>query len=121
MRINEQWFQYADDQVLRNTPVQVQEPARNAPDTQVDDPSSGDEVRSPSESLTEPTQQDPPGSPTSAQKAPFSFAEARLLQSHVEAMVSPTRNTTSLVSESPSVPGLESKVLDAILDNSAEI
>ena len=102
--VNEEWFQYADDQISRITPVQVQEPARNAPDTQVDDPSSGDEIRSPSESPTEPTRQEPAGSPTSAHKAPFSLAEAILLQSHVEAIVSPTRNTTSLVPESQSVP-----------------
>ena len=69
--VNEGWFQSADDQISRIPPAHGQEPARDAPDTQVDDPSSGEELRSPSGSRTELTQRDPPGSPTSAHKTPF--------------------------------------------------
>ena len=61
------------------------------------------------------------GGLTSIHKAPFSFAEARLLNSHGEAFVYPTRNITSLASEPHSIPGLELKERDITIANLAEI
>ena len=117
--VNEGWFQVANDQTSR-IPLSRTERACDA-SAQAYDHSSGEVFRSPFESHTELTQRGPHGGLTSIHKAPFSFAEARLLNSHGEAFVYPTRNIKSLAPEPLSIPGLELKERDITLANLAEI
>ena len=124
--VNEQWFQPLDaqhpsDPLTRGNEVDSlrahgQELALGAPATQVDDLSvSGDEeLRSPSESPMKSTQGDPPERKTASLKAPpYSFAKARIAQSHVAAVVSPIQvSTTRDEAEPGSGPAREPKERD---------
>ena len=94
---------------------------RDAPITQRDDPSSGEEPRTPSEEPSEPIQMEPHDIHESAPDVPLSLAKARmhwkqlncsravLLHSHEEAVVSPTKNTASLVAQPSQIPYEEDK------------
>ena len=107
--VKEVWFQVADELLPRIPPARGQGSAREAPVTQIDDHSSGEDPLTPSEDPSEPTQMEPPGRHESAPEAPLSLAKARLLHSHVEAVVTPTKNTLSLVAQPSPSPCEENK------------
>ena len=58
--VNEVWFQVADERLPRISPARGKGSTRDAPVTQRDDPSSGEELRTPSEEPSEPIQMEPP-------------------------------------------------------------
>ena len=107
--VKEVWFQVADELLPRIPPARGQGSAREEPVTQIDDHSSGEDPLTPSEDPSEPTQMEPPGRHESAPEAPLSLAKARLLHSHVEAVVTPTKNTLSLVARPSPSPCEENK------------
>ena len=119
--VNEVWFQVADERLPRISPARGKGSTRDAPVTQRDDPSSGEEPRTPSEEPSEPTQMEPHDIHESAQDVALSLAKARmhwkqlncsravLLHSHEEGVVSPTKNTASLVAQPFQIPYEEDK------------